>query len=92
MITALEYQEKICCELSRARTLHFAHIELQHKTTEQEVEFIDRTDCKLHELVDCYIQHLALERPEQHEQPDKKKERRWWLEGNLKYMAVSGEL
>jgi hypothetical protein len=48
--------------------------------------------CKLYELADCYIQHLALERPEQHEQPDKKKERRWWLEGNLKYMAVSGEL
>jgi hypothetical protein len=89
MITAIEYQEKICCELSRARTLHFAHIELQHKTTEQEVEFIDRTDCKLHELVNCFIQCLALE---QSEQPVKKGMRRWWLDNKLDKIAVSGDL
>ena len=65
MITALEYQEKICCELSRARTLHFAHIELQHKTTEQEVEFLERERCKLHEAVDYFIQCF-----EKSEQPD----------------------
>ena len=92
MNSALEYQKIICKELSRARTLHFAHIELQHRTIEQQTEFIDWTDCKLHELVNCFTQALEKEQPEQHEQPDKKKERRWWLEGNLKYMAVSGEL
>jgi hypothetical protein len=74
MITALEYQEKICCELSRARTLHFAHIELQHKTTEQEVEFLERERCKLHEAVDYFFQCL-----EQSEQPEKKERRRWWV-------------
>jgi hypothetical protein len=92
MKPSLECQQNLCKELSRARTLHFAHTELQQKPLEQQAEFLEMERCKLYELVDCYIQHLALERPEQHEQPDKKKERRWWLEGNLKYMAVSGEL
>ena len=87
MITALEYQEKICCELSRARTLHFAHIELQHKTTEQEVEFLERERCKLHEAVDYYFQCL-----EQSEQPEKKERRRWWLDNKLDKIAVSGDL
>jgi hypothetical protein len=87
MITALEYQEKICCELSRARTLHFAHIELQHKTTEQEVEFLERERCKLHEAVDYFFQCL-----EQSEQPEKKERRRWWLDNKLDKIAVSGDL
>ena len=87
MITALEYQEKICCELSRARTLHFAHIELQHKTTEQEVEFLERERCKLHEAVDYFFQCL-----EQSEQPEKKERRRWWLNNKLDKIAVSGDL
>ena len=87
MITALEYQEKICCELSRARTLHFAHIELQHKTTEQEVEFLERERCKLHEVVDYFFQCL-----EQSEQPEKKERRRWWLDNKLDKIAVSGDL
>jgi len=87
MITALEYQEKICCELSRARTLHFAHIELQHKTTEQEVEFLERERCKLHEAVDYFFQCL-----EQSEQPEKKERRRWWLDNKLDNIAVSGDL
>ena len=87
MITALEYQEKICCELSRARTLHFAHIELQHKTTEQEVEFLERERCKLHEAVDYFFQCL-----EQPEQPEKKERRRWWLDNKLDKIAVSGDL
>jgi len=87
MITALEYQEKICCELSRARTLHFAHIELQHKTTEQEVEFLERERCKLHEAVDYFFQCL-----EQSEQPEKKEMRRWWLDNKLDKIAVSGDL
>jgi len=87
MITALEYQEKICCELSRARTLHFAHIELQHKTTEQQVEFLERERCKLHEAVDYFFQCL-----EQSEQPEKKERRRWWLDNKLDNIAVSGDL
>ena len=87
MITALEYQEKIRCELSRARTLHFAHIELQHKTTEQEVEFLERERCKLHEAVDYFFQCL-----EQSEQPEKKERRRWWLDNKLDNIAVSGDL
>ena len=87
MITALEYQEKICCELSRARTLHFAHIELQHKTIEQEVEFLERERCKLHEAVDYFFQCL-----EQSEQPEKKERRRWWLDNKLDKIAVSGDL
>ena len=87
MITALEYQEKICCELSRARTLHFAHIELQHKTTEQQVEFLERERCKLHEAVDYFFQCL-----EQSEQPEKKERRRWWLDNKLDKIAVSGDL
>ena len=87
MITALEYQEKICCELSRARTLHFAHIELQHKSTEQEVEFLERERCKLHEAVDYFFQCL-----EQSEQPEKKERRRWWLDNKLDKIAVSGDL
>ena len=89
MKPSLECQQNLCKELSRARTLHFAHIELQHKTTEQEVEFIDRTDCKLHELVNCFIQCLALEQPEQ---PVKKGMRRWWLDNKLDKIAVSGDL
>ena len=87
MITAIEYQEKICCELSRARTLHFAHIELQHKTTEQQVEFLERERCKLHEAVDYFFQCL-----EQSEQPEKKERRRWWLDNKLDKIAVSGDL
>jgi len=87
MITALEYQEKICCELSRARTLHFAHIELQHKTTEQQAEFLERERCKLHEAVDYFFQCL-----EQSEQPEKKERRRWWLDNKLDKIAVSGDL
>jgi hypothetical protein len=89
MMDDIKYQEIICTELSRVRTLHFAHIKLQHKTTEQEVEFIDRTDCKLHELVNCFIQCLALEQPEQ---PEKKERRRWWLDNKLDKIAVSGDL
>jgi hypothetical protein len=83
MNSALEYQEIICKELSRARTLHFAHVELQHRTTEQQAEFIDWTDCKLHELVNCFTQALEKEQPVQPEQPVKKERRPWWFDSKL---------
>jgi|GEM_PF-763798 len=83
MKSALEYQKIICKELSRARTLHFAHVELQHKTNEQQAEFIDWTDCKLHELLNCFTQALEKEQPEQPEQPVKKERRPWWLDSKL---------
>ena len=89
MNSALDYQKKICCELSRARTLHFAHAELQHKTTEQRAAFLEMEQCKLHESVDCYIQCLALEQPEQ---PEKKDGRRWWLDGKLDKIGLCGDL
>ena len=87
MKSALDYQKKICYTLSRARTLHFAHKELQHKTTEQEVEFLERERCKLHEAVDYFFQCL-----EQPEQPEKKDGRRWWLDGKLDKIGLCGDL
>ncbi len=81
MMDDIKYQEIICTELSRVRTLHFAHIELQHKTTEQQVEFLERERCKLHEALDRFIQ--CFEQPER---------RRWWLDNKLDKIAVSGDL
>ena len=89
MKSALDYQKKICYKLSRARTLHFAHKELQHKTIEQQAEFLEMEQCKLHESVDCYIQCLALEQPEQ---PEKKDGRRWWLDGKLDKIGLCCDL
>ena len=83
----IKYQEIICTELSRVRTLHFAHIKLQHKTTEQGSAFLERERCKLHEAVDYFFQCL-----EQSEQPEKKERRRWWLDNKLDKIAVSGDL
>ena len=83
----IKYQEIICTELSRVRTLHFAHIKLQHKTTEQEAAFLEMERCKLHEEVDYFFQCL-----EQPEQPDKKERRQWWLDNKLDKIAVSGDL
>ena len=88
MKTALEYHEKICCELSRARTLHFAHIELQHKPLEENVEYLEMEQCKINELVACYFQCLA-EQPKQSEEMERG---RWCLEGELDKIAVSGDL
>ena len=87
MITALEYQEKICYKLSRARTLHFAHKELQHKTIEQQAEFLEMEQCKLHELVDYFFQCL-----DQSEPPEKQDGRRWWLDGKLDKIGLCGDL
>ena len=87
MITALEYQEKICCELSRARFFNFVHINIQDMTDEQRVEIIEKQRYKLHEAIDYFFQCL-----EQSEQPEKKDGRRWWLDGKLDKIAVSGDL
>ena len=86
----IKYQEIICTELSRVRTLHFAHIKLQHKTTEQQAAFLERERCKLHEAVDYFIQ--CFEKSEQLDQPEKKERRRWWLDNKLDKIAVSGDL
>ena len=87
MMDDIKYQEIICTEFSRVRTLHFAHIKLQHKTTEQQAAFLERERCKLHEEVDYFFQCL-----EQSEQPEKKERRRWWLDNKLDKIAVSGDL
>ena len=84
MMDDIKYQEIICSELSRVRTLHFAHIKLQHKTTEQQAAFLERERCKLHEAVDYFIKCI--------EQPEKKEIRRWWLDNKLEKMALSGDL
>ena len=86
----IKYQEIICRELSRVRTLHFAHIKLQHKTTEQQGAFLERQGYKLHEAVDYFIQ--CFEQSEQPDQPEKKERRRWWLDNKLDKIAVSGDL
>ena len=70
MMDDIKYQEIICTELSRVRTLHFAHIKLQHKTTEQEGAFLEMERCKLDKVVDCFFQCL-----EQSEQLEKKERR-----------------
>ena len=84
MITALEYQEKICCELSRARFFNFVHINIQDMTDEQRVEIIEKQRYKLHEAIDYFFEFL--------EQPVKKGMRRWWLDNKLDKIAVSGDL
>ena len=89
MKPSLECQQNLCKELSRARTLHFAHTELQHKPLEQQAEFLEMERCKLYELVNCFIQCLALE---QSEQPVKKGMRRWWLDNKLDKIAVCDDL
>tara|TARA_Y100000294_G_scaffold117999_1_gene109563 strand:+ start:119 stop:376 length:258 start_codon:yes stop_codon:yes gene_type:complete len=85
MKPSLECQQNLCKELSRARTLHFAHTVLQHKTIEQQAEFIDMIACKLHVLVDCFTQSLKQEQPEQ---PEEKDGRRWWLDGELENIGM----
>ena len=83
----IKYQEIICTKFSRVRTLHFAHLKLQHKTTEQEGAFLEMERCKLDKVVDCFFQCL-----EQPEQPEKKERRRWWLDNKLDKIALSGDL
>ena len=84
MITALEYQERICSELSRARFFNFAHINIQDMTDEQRVKIIEKQRYKLHESLDYFFQCL--------EKPEKKERRRWWLDNKLDKIAVSGDL
>ena len=84
MITALEYQERICCELSRARFFNFAHINIQDMTDEQRVKIIEKQRYKLHESLDYFFQCL--------EQPEKKERRRWWLDNKLEKIAMRGDL
>ena len=84
MITALEYQERICSELSRARFFNFAHINIQDMTDEQRVKIIEKQRYKLHESLDYFFQCL--------EKPEKKERRRWWLDNKLEKMAVRGDL
>ena len=84
MITALEYQERICSELSRARFFNFAHINIQDMTDEQRVKIIEKQRYKLHESLDYFFQCL--------EQPEKTERRRWWLDNKLEKMALSGDL
>ena len=82
MITALEYQERICCELSRARFFNFVHINIQDMTDEHRVEIIEKQRYKSHEALDYFFQCL--------EQPEKKERRRWWLDNKLEKMGVRG--
>ena len=84
MITALEYQERICSELSRARFFNFVHINIQDMTDEQRVEIIEKQRYKLHEAIDYFFEFL--------EQPEKRERRRWWLDNKLDKIAVSGDL
>ena len=84
MITALEYQEKICCELSRARFFNFVHINIQDMTDEQRVEIIEKQRYKLHEAIDYFFEFL--------EQPEKRERRRWWLDGKLDKIGLCGDL